>query len=443
MTKSKIDKSKVFNLIWGVLGKLFSGVKLALLGIIIARYLGPEDFGVISYVVSFVSLLSVLAEFRLQSILIREFSTKESSPNELLGTSFRICFFFATVGYLILSIVVLNIKDDFNVKLYILIYGISYFFQAIRFLRAYFIAGFSNKMIIKAEVATTVIVLITGLLLIYGEATIIYFVVLRTIDFFVFSLLLILLYKSQRKSVSSWKYNKELRIKLVKDSLPLVLSGFAIIVFQRVDQIMLRLFIDDYAVGQYSAAVSITSIISFVPIILSESIVPTLIKKKENNFEAYKKFRQRFSDYMTWGSLFLSTFILVLSPIIIKILYGDDYLPAIEVMKIFSFKGALVAMGAVAGQIMIIENIHQIAYIKSIVGGIANIVLNFVLIVELGMIGAVWASIAAFFLSSYFVHLFMKRYRYLFWIQTKSLVFGLYYIFVDSREILRKELYQK
>ena len=127
---------------------------------------------------------------------------------------------------------------------------------------------------------------------------------------------------------------------------------------------------------------------------------------------------------------------MLLSSVIINILYGSDYFPAITVMKVFAFKGFFVAIGAVAAQIMIVEAVHQLAYIKSIVGGILNVVLNYFLILKMGIMGAVWASLAAFFVSSYLVHFFMPRYQYIFWIQTKSVIFGGFFIVNDLKHFL-------
>lgn len=429
----KVLDKKVFNLAFSVIAKLFSGVKLALLGIIIARYLGPNEFGVYSYVISLVTLLSVLAEFRLQSILVRDFSERKTDKNVLLGSSLRICFTFATLGYILLSIIVFLINDELIVKYFVLIYGISYFFQVFKFLRAYFISNLLNKVIVKAELITALSILILALLLINFELPLIYFIALRAFDFFLFSAILLLIFITSDGSILCWKDDKEIRNRLIKDSVPLVLSGVAIVIFNRVDQVMLKHLVDDYAVGQYSAAVSITGIISFIPIVLSESITPTLIERRQTNYEYYLASRESFSNLIIWGSLLLSLFVMLLSPFIINVIYGDEYFPAIEVMRIFAFKGLFVAMGAVAAQIMIIESVHQLAYIKSIAGGAVNIVLNFFLIILLGMIGAVWSSLIAFFISSYVIHFFMRRYKYIFWIQTKSLFLGWQFIIRDIR----------
>src|SRR5690606_298323 len=183
-----------FNLAFGVFAKLFSGVKLALLGIIVASYLGPTEFGVYSYVVSLVTLLTALAEFRLQNILIRDFSENKVKKEILLGSSLRICLFFATLGYIFLSVIVWILNDELIIKSFVLIYGTSYFFQIFRFLRAYFISKLLNKLIIRAEIITTIVILLFAVVFIYLKLSIKYFLVFRVFDFFLFSAILILIY---------------------------------------------------------------------------------------------------------------------------------------------------------------------------------------------------------------------------------------------------------
>ncbi len=433
-----IKKQGITNIIWGVIGKFFSGVKVALLGIIIGRFLGPEDLGVFSYVLSFVALFSVLSEFRLHNILVREISKDKKQTPVLLGSSLVITLFFAVIGYLSLALITLSMKENSTIKIFILIYGISYFFQTFRFLRAFFIAKKQNSLIKTAEVITTVVILSFAIIFAYLNLNIKYFIMLKVVDIFLFIFILILIYHKHNADFLTWKYDKKTIKHLVKSSFPLVLSAFALIIFQKIDQVMIKHYINEYAVGQYAAAVSITSIVSFVPIIISETLMPTLITIKEKkSTEAYIWFRQRFSDFLVWGSIVLSYLIMVLSPIIITTLYGDKYASAITVMKIFSWKGAFIALGAAAGQIMIIENKHQISYIKSILGGISNVLLNIIFITKYGMIGAVWASIIAFMISSFLSHLFIKRYQYIFWIQLKSIFTGLYYIFVDGKKFIK------
>ena len=62
-------------------------------GIYVARYLGPERFGLLSYALSFVWLFSSLASFGLDDILVRELVQRPEQRNNLLGTVFwlKVC----------------------------------------------------------------------------------------------------------------------------------------------------------------------------------------------------------------------------------------------------------------------------------------------------------------------------------------------------------------
>ena len=439
MIKNKVNNfilknHKFFNAFWAIISKLLSGVKLVVIGIIVARYLGPKDFGSFSYCISFVTLFSVLAEFRFHNIIIREVSESKINTEKILGSAFYSCFFFSLLGYILLVILVNLVEKDANLKYLILIYGISYFFQTLRFLRAFFIAKYKNDIIFRVEILVGLIVMSLGLLLgIMGQG-IIAFIVLRVFDVLMISTLLVVFYQLEFKRLKKWRFDKQVSIDLIKNSSPLVLSSLALVIFQQFDKIMIKQFLDEYSVGQYTAAVSLISLIVFAPVVLSEVISPYLIATREKiGKEAYIRNTQLFSDYIFWGSFLLCLIVTPLSNFIINIVYGNEYLEAIMVMQIFSWQGVLIAMGSVAAQIMIIDNTHQKAYLKSIAGGLINIVLNIIWIPKYGIIGAVWASLLAYVVSSYIAHFFILRYRYIFFVQTRSITHGLLNIFIDLK----------
>lgn len=416
------------NLFFAIIAKLLSGLKLILIGILIARSLGPEQYGILNYVISFVTILSVLAEFRLHNILIREFSEAKGNvhqENKLFGSSFFITSGFAFIGFLTLLLIVYFKKESFEVKTYIIIYGLSYFFQSLRFLKAFFVANHKNEILGLAEGINAVLLIIFCVIFILLDKSLIWYVGLLVFDFVIISSVLLFFLKRTRKaSFKEWKIRKQVVQKILKDSYPLVLSGFAIIVFQKVDQIMIKEFIDEKAVGYYAAAVSLTSLIAFIPVVVTETLVPKLIQFKESENKNYQLYSQVFSDLLTQGTIIISLTVMILSSFLINLLYGSEFSAAIEIVKLFVWKGVFVAMGAVAAQLMIIENIHHIAYIKSVIGAVLNIILNYILIPEIGIMGAVWASLISFLISSYVAHIFFKRYKYIFFIQTRSLLLG-------------------
>ena len=62
-------------------GKIVNTAGTLLVGILVARYLGPEQYGLMNYVISYVSIFSVLSTFGLDNIEIRELSRKPENKN--------------------------------------------------------------------------------------------------------------------------------------------------------------------------------------------------------------------------------------------------------------------------------------------------------------------------------------------------------------------------
>ncbi|MDE5124445.1 MAG: oligosaccharide flippase family protein, partial [Trichodesmium sp. St19_bin1] len=76
------------NTAW-LLGDKFLRMGFGLLiGVWVARYLGPEKFGLLNYAIAFVSLFNVFATLGLNNIVVRELVRKPSEKGEILGTSF-------------------------------------------------------------------------------------------------------------------------------------------------------------------------------------------------------------------------------------------------------------------------------------------------------------------------------------------------------------------
>ena len=439
MENKTFKKGKVVNALWAIISKFLSGIKLVILGVIVARYLGPDQFGAYSYTVSFVMLLAVLAEFRLHNILIREISKNKINTETILGSAFFTCFFFSLIGYLTLFVLVRIIEDNIRLRFSILIYGLTYFFQTLRFLRAFFIAKYQNAVIFKIETIVSIVILTSAILISKYKISVLSFIILRIFDIVLLSTMLVVFYQLRNKKIKKWNFDFKISKQIIISSSPLVISSLALVIFQQFDQIMIKHILNEYSVGQYSAAVSIISLIVFIPVVLTEVITPSLVNLRlSEEEESYNNRLQLFSDYILWSSVLICVLVTLLSPIIVSFIYGKEYVESIAILKIFAWQSVLIAMGSVAAQIMIIDNKHQIAYMKSISGGILNIILNFIFIPKYGIMGAVWASLIAYAISSYIAHFFIKRYKYIFLIQTRSLIYGLRNIFNDLKTIDKK-----
>ena len=75
------------NILWLAIDKILRmGVGL-FVGVWIARYLGPEQFGTLNYSVAFVAIVGAFASFGLDSLVIRDIVRYPDRSGELLGTT--------------------------------------------------------------------------------------------------------------------------------------------------------------------------------------------------------------------------------------------------------------------------------------------------------------------------------------------------------------------
>jgi O-antigen/teichoic acid export membrane protein len=420
------NRKKVFrNLYWAVLGKIINILSGLFVGILVARYLGPQNFGLMNYVISYVTLFSILANFGLDGIEIRELSKIDANKNEILGTAFQIRLIFSVITWFLILITLFVFESDRFTFVMVLVYSTSLILSTFNVIRNYFTSIVLNEYVVKTEITRTLIGASIKILLLLYHCPLSWFIFATTFDFLLIASGYLYSYRIKVGSIFNWKYNKDFARHLIKESFPLLLSGTAIIIYQKIDQVMIRNMIDNSAVGQFSVASKITELTIFIPMVIAQTLTPLLVKAHQENPDFYIKKRQQFMDFMVWSAIGISLIISLTASPAIRILYGAKYLDAIPVLQIMAWKAVFVALFASSGQIIIIENIQKYAVLRNIVGCFVSIILNLLLIPYMGIIGSALATIITMFFSGYFSHLIIRPFHYLFRIQTNSLSAGL------------------
>ena len=104
--------------------RIISGV---LVGIYVARYLGPEQFGVLSYALAISAFVLAITRLGMDAILVRELVGKSSDQIELLGTAYWLMSLAAVACYGIAGVGVYYLEGSADVRLYVLIVTASAF----------------------------------------------------------------------------------------------------------------------------------------------------------------------------------------------------------------------------------------------------------------------------------------------------------------------------
>ena len=262
------------------------------------------------------------------------------------------------------------------------------------------------------------------IILLLLEAPLWTFIAALTFDFALLAFGYIFAYRKKVANISDWKFNKTFATLLLKTSFPLLLSSAAVVVYQRIDQVMISKMIDNTSLGYFSTAFSFISIGMFVPTIVIQTVSPILVKYRKEDLHRYEVESQKIINIVTWGTIVLSSLTSIFSYYIIRYTYGVEYLAAVPVMQILAFKAVGLALSMIGGQLIIIENIHQIAFVRNIIACFVCIVCNYILIPRWGIIGSAWATIITVMFTGGIANVFIPRYHHILKKQCIALFLG-------------------
>lgn len=414
----------VENVYWAVLGKVVNIICGLLVGIMVARYLGPDQFGLMNYVISYVSIFSILATFGLDGIEIRELAKQGAVKETILGTAFVIRLIFAGITTLLVLVTLWMFESDVFTFVMVMVYSLSLILSSLNVVRNYFTSIVLNEYVVKTEIFRTLIGSGIKALLLISHCSLSWFIVASTFDFVLVGGGYIYSYHEKAGSIRAWKFDFSIARILIKESFPLLLSGTAVIIYQKIDAVMIRNMMDNASVGQFSAASKVTELAIFIPTVIAQTVTPLLVKAHQEDPERYHAKQQQFMDIMVWSAVAVALAMCLLAYPAIWVLYGEKYLSAIPVLQIMAWKTVFMALSAASGQMIIIQNLQRYAVVRNIVGCIVSVALNFLLIPAWGIIGSALATVITVAFSGYFSHLFIKPYRYLFPMQTRALFLG-------------------
>lgn len=373
-----------------------------LIGVWVARHLGPSQFGLLNFAIAYVSLFGIIAGLGLQTIVVREIINTPESRDEILGSAAALLFFGGLLAYALTvgSFFWLRSSDTLARTL-IAILSTTILLKLSEVVIYWFESQVESKYVVYTQNTAFLICSLFKVWLIYSDATVIHFAWVSVVEAILVAILLLVAFVSRTENLNILKFNIRRMRGLIASSWPLMLSGLSIMIYMKVDQIMLGQMVNDEAVGIYSAAVRISEAWYFVPIVIVASLFPTIIEAKKLSQERYYALLQRLFDLMVLISLFVAIPMTMASALIIKILYGSDYTGAGSILSIHIWAAIFVFIGVAGNVWFVIEKKPMLALKRTILGAILNIALNFYLIPLYGAVGAAAATVFSYFIADW------------------------------------------
>jgi O-antigen/teichoic acid export membrane protein len=416
------------NLGWLFVDRLLRvGVGLVV-GSWVANYLGPKQFGLFNYAIAFVSLFGSLSSLGLDSIVVRDIVRQPERRAEILGSALSLRVLGGCLTLLITVNTIGWLRPGETVLHWLV--GLSaagMIFQAFDTIDLWFQSQVQSRFTIYAKNVAFLAVSGIRIALIQAQAPLIAFAWASLAEVIISGIGLVYTYQFSRnqsnpQSIRHWRINFAYMKQVLSDSWAISLSGIAIVVQARIDQVMLGQMIGDDAVGQYSAAMRLIEFFGFIPMIVQSSVAPSITAAKAQGEQIYHDKLLNIYRLMFILFILVSVPVALLANKMVALLYGDDYKQAGILLSLFAIRLLFTNFSVARGLYIANESLFRYSLITAISGSLINIGLNAILIPDFAAAGSIWATIISFMFTTFIIDYFFVSTRQNLMLMLKAIV---------------------
>ena len=414
------------NVGWLVGSKIYQVVLNLVIFMLMARYLGPANFGLINYASSFALLFTALCTLGIYDILVNEL-LEHRQDGKILGSAIcmRLCSSALSVGVLVLLTWLLNPGEPLTVQV-VLLYSISLIFQSFDSLHGWYQANLRSKVTAAINAAGYTISAIYKAYLLITFKDVRWFAAAHAVEYAFVAVLLLISYSHDNGKIQPLRFDFKVAKRVLARSYHFILSGMMVALYGQMDRVMLKAMISETAVGFYSAAATINNCWVFVLVAIIDASNPVIVKHHPDNKEAFEAGLVRLYGIILYLASFVAICMTLLSRPLIRILFGADYLQGSTALCILCWGTPFAYLG-VARSIWLVTQKKQ-KYIKyiSATGALCNLVLNAFLIPVWGINGAAFATLVTRIVTNFVIDFLIPDTRGSAKLFLKALVFWKY-----------------
>jgi len=384
------------NTLWALIVRTINTVAAFFVTIYLVRYLGPENYGQLSYAISFVGLFSIIASLGLDNILYRDLIKYPEKRNEYLGSAFILKLLSGILATGLTVIFALLLSEDDVSRMVIFILASTFIFNAFNIIGYEYQANVAQKYTSIITLIVSLSLNILKLIVIFLGQGIVYIGLVLLLEAVLYATLLIYIRTHHYGKISAWRFDKIIAIQLLKDCWPFIFIAAFTTIYVRIDQVMLKPLVDSSAVGLYDAAVRIAEVWLFIPAIIASSLFPAIVNAKSVGVHEYKKRLIGLSGFMVLLGVLVALPLSILAEPLMVLLYGPAFTASAAVFVIYVWAGIWASLDIVTRFFLIAENRKVLIFVTSFLTAILNILLNLYLIPKYGIIGAAWSTFISY-----------------------------------------------
>ncbi len=411
-------KGYITNSAWMLIEKLIKlAINFVFIGLV-AKKVGPSDFGFLTFSQSLVVLLLSIAGLGLDNLLINEFIKNKDQSRNIFSTVFwsrvlvSIVFLIICMSYFYFCG---SYQSDEVMVVFFTISSLVFYAQNTYV--SYYQSLSDFKFITRIYLMCYLILSVVKVYLLYVTSSIVVFSFILMVDMgLTFIMIIYATRNNDEISISLIMFDLSIIKSLLKKSWPLIFSSLLVVLYTRLDHFMISKMLGINELGLFSVAVRISDAYVFIPSLIVTSFYPMICRDKGiDNVKFY-------FDLVFLSAFLCGIIIFLLSPFVIPFLFGDEYKASISVVQITIFSSMFSVFGGAVTNYFLLINLSYIRLIRACVGLLINFILNLYLIPIKGIEGAAFASLFSQIFAVWISNLITKSTRECFFMQTRTIM---------------------
>lgn len=372
-------------------------------GVWVARYLGPTQLGLYSYAIAFTTIFGVIANLGLNRVVVRDLVRFPEQQESILGTSLalKIIAGFVIYFFTFTSSAFLH-ADNPETHLLVSIVATGIIFQALDPFDFWFQSKTQSKYTVYAKSAAFIMISLVKVLLIVGEYPLTAFAWAGVAEILLTSLGLTVAYFKVNCAAQPFRFCYRTAQQLLRDSSPLILSGIMMMIYFRVDQLMIVRMAGEREAGLYAAAVNLAEAWYFVPLVIIPSTFPNLIESWKTDEAAFYGKLQFLYNLMAAIFYAIALPTTLLAWWIMPFFFGDDFAAAAPMLAMLIWSTFFVSFGTVRNHYLTAMNWAHLHMLTVGAGCAINITLNAIFIPHYGGLAASVTTLVSYGFAVYF-----------------------------------------
>lgn len=386
---NEIFKNTSWLLISQVITSIFGFVWIVLL----ARYLGVSDFGIMNFAISFTGIMSIFIDLGINTYVTRDLSRSPELSQKYIGNAIPLKIFLSILSFIATLVILLIMDYNLLTIEVVLLFAIQTIFLNMGWLFNGVFQAFS-KMKYQA-----IGIIINSSLILSGTLLLTYFnlgLIAVALSYMVGSIItLIYLYNNIKNRIVVPKIQIDLDFwkKSIKQAIPFGITGIFTTIYFMIDTVMISFMAGSTAVGIYSSAYKIITVFTTIYTVYTYVVFPLMSKLYKDSEDLLKVSYEKSIKYLLMIMLPFAIGITIYSQDIITFIYGESYIFAGDVLKILIWNVLFIMINGASTSLLNSSN-SEVAVTK--INGLAclvNVVLNLFLIYYLSYIGASIATV--------------------------------------------------